>query len=131
MVDIPRLVRTAKDIQKPISLAALGLIVLLIIFYEIVGKIRDVDQTILPSIVNWLGLITLITVILAIGSYSVPFFLRGKSGVLTVGSPKVTRRQPAGAPSGDRVRRGGASVFPAAAPGETPDKRPQEHPPAD
>jgi hypothetical protein len=132
MVDLASmagLVKVAKDIQKPISLAA-ALMALLIIFHQIVGKIHIVDQTILPSIVSWLGSITLITIILAIGSYSVPFFLKGRLGSLVVGSPTVTSRQPAGAPGGARAHRG-ASATPVAPSGETPDQKPPVKPTGD
>jgi hypothetical protein len=84
------LVKTARDIQKPISLAALILIILLIVFYQIISKVSNVDQTILPTIVDWLGIISTITVVLAIASYIIPLFLKGRSGSLTVGAPTVT-----------------------------------------
>ena len=98
LTSVAGLVKTAKDIQRPVSLAALMMIILLIIFHQIVGRIRDVDQTILPAIVNWLGVITVITVVLGIASYMIPYFLKGRSGTLVVGGPRQIPPSPVGPP---------------------------------
>src|ERR1700728_116026 len=84
------LVNTAKNIQKPVSLAAVALLVLYLIFSQIVGKIDHVDQTILPAIVSWIGIIALVAVVMSIVSYTLPLFLKGRAGVLEVGSPRIT-----------------------------------------
>jgi len=89
MMDRSQLINAAKSIQKPVSLAALFGIVLYLIFHEIVGKIKQVDQTILPSLVNWIGSITLVAVVLSICSYIVPFFVRARVGTLKIGAAEI------------------------------------------
>ena len=91
MADITTgLVNAVKNIQKPVSLAAMALLVLYLIFSQIVGKIQDVSQTILPAIVNWIGIIALVAVVMSIISYTLPLFLKGRAGELQVGPPRVT-----------------------------------------
>jgi hypothetical protein len=85
------LIKAARNIQKPVSLAAVALLVLYLIFSQIVGKIEHVDQTILPPIVNWIGIIALVAVVMSILSYALPLFLKGRAGELEVGTPRVTK----------------------------------------
>src|ERR1700676_1328561 len=87
--NVTGLVNTAKNIQKPVSLAAVALLVLYLIFSQIVGKIATVDQTILPAIVNWLGIIALVAIVMSVISYTLPLFLKGRAGELEVGPPKI------------------------------------------
>jgi hypothetical protein len=89
------LVKTAQNVQRPISLAAVSLVVLLLLFHEILGKITSIDQTVVPIIINWLGIITVITVVLAITSYTIPFLLKGRPGLPSVVGqpPPVSPRQ--------------------------------------
>src|SRR5436190_12161109 len=93
------LVNTAKNVQKPVSLAALALVVLYLIFSQIVGRKKDVDATILSAIVNWLGIIVLVAVVMSIISYALPLFLKGRAGELEIGPPKVTNPGASARPS--------------------------------
>lgn len=83
------LINTAKSIQRPVSLAAVSLLVMYLIFGKIVGKIENVDQTVLPAIINWIGIIALVTVALSVASYSLPYLLKGRAGKLVVGPPRI------------------------------------------
>jgi hypothetical protein len=85
------LVKAARNIQKPVSLATVALLVLYLIFSQIIGKVTQVDQTILNPIVNWIGIITLVAVVMSIISYALPLFLKGRAGELVVGTPRVTK----------------------------------------
>lgn len=89
-INVTGLVNAAKNVQRPVSLAAVGLLVLYLIFSQIVGKIDRVDQTILPAIVSWIGIIALVAVVMSIISYTLPLFLKGRAGELEVGPPSVT-----------------------------------------
>jgi len=86
------LVNAAKNIQRPISLAAAALLVLYLIFSQIIGKIQAIDQTIVSAIVNWIGIIALVAVVMSLMTYALPLFLGGRArvGELEVGTPKVT-----------------------------------------
>jgi hypothetical protein len=88
-VMVAGLMRTARGIQKPVSLAAAALLILYLIFSQIIGKMQNVDPA-LPAIVNWIGAITLVAVVMSITSYVLPLFLSGRSGALEVGAPKIT-----------------------------------------
>src|SRR5687768_757965 len=90
-VNVATLVKTAKNVQKPISLATVALLVLYLIFSQIIGKMTIVDQTILPAIVSWIGTITLVAVVMSIMSYTLPLLLRGRAGELEVGAPTVRK----------------------------------------
>jgi hypothetical protein len=103
-ISVTGLINTAKNIQKPVSLAAVALLVLYLIFSQIVGKIEHVDQAILSAIVNWIGIIALVAVVMSIISYALPFFLKGRAGELEVGPPRVTKPGPSAKSS--RAQRG-------------------------
>ncbi len=102
------LVNTAKNIQKPVSLAAVALLVLYLIFSQIVGKIPRVDEKILPAIVSWIGIIALVAVVMSIISYALPLFLKGRAGELEVGPPRVTKPGASATPSRARGSGSGA-----------------------
>ena len=70
-INVTSLVNAARDVQQPVSLAAVALLVLYLIFSQIVGKIEHVDQTVLPAIVNWIGLIASVAGELEVGPPSV------------------------------------------------------------
>ncbi len=107
-INVTGLVNAAKNIQRPVSLAAVALLVLYLIFSQIVGKIESVDQTILPAIVNWIGIIALVAVVMSIISYTLPLFVKGRAGELEVGPPSVT--QPSGSTKPSRARRNGSGT---------------------
>lgn len=88
-INVTSLMNAARNVQKPVSLAAVALLVLYLIFSQIVGKIDHVDQTALPAIVNWIGLIALVAVVMSIVSYTLPLFLKGRAGELKVGTPRI------------------------------------------
>jgi hypothetical protein len=90
-INVTGLVNAARNIQKPVSLAAVALLVLYLIFSQIVGKMERIDQTVLPAIVSWIGTIALVAVAMSIMSYILPLFLNGRAGELEVGVPKVTK----------------------------------------
>ena len=107
-INLTGLINAARNVQKPISLATVALLVLYLVFSKIIG-IQNVNQTILPGIVNWIGIITLVAVVMSISSYVLPFFLKGRAGELVVGSPIVT--SPTGPARSSRTR-GGAPPLP-------------------
>lgn len=88
-INVTSLVNTARNIQKPVSLAAVALLVLYLIFSQIVGKMEHIDQMVLPAIVSWIGTVALVAVVMSIMSYTLPLFLKGRVGELEVGAPKV------------------------------------------
>jgi hypothetical protein len=101
-INLTGLINAARNVQKPISLAAVALLVLYLVFSQIVGKIQIIDQKILPEIVTWIGIITLVAVVMSISSYVLPFFPKGRAGELVVGSPIVT--SPTGPARSSRTR---------------------------
>ncbi|MDX0489726.1 hypothetical protein GOC53_05485 [Sinorhizobium medicae] len=89
-INVTGLVNTAKNVQKPVSLAAVALLVLYLIFSQIISKMASVDQAVLPAIVSWIGVIALVAVVMSIMSYTLPLLLKGRAGELEVGAPTVT-----------------------------------------
>jgi hypothetical protein len=73
-VNAAGLVKAARNIQKPVSLAAVALLVLYLIFSQIIGKIKDIDQTVLPAIVDWIGTIALVAIVMSIVPIHCLFF---------------------------------------------------------
>ena len=98
-INVTGLVNTAKNIQKPVALAAVALLVLYLVFSQIIGKIDRVDQRVLPAIVSWIGIIALVAVVMSIISYTLPLFLKGRAGELEVGPPSVAKPRPSARPS--------------------------------
>jgi hypothetical protein len=88
-VNVTSLISTARNIQKPVSLAAVALFVLYLIFNKIVEKMGAISQTALPAIIDWIGIIALVAVVMSIISYSLPFLLKGRAGELEVGVPTI------------------------------------------
>jgi hypothetical protein len=98
-INLSGLVKAAQNIQKPVSLAAVALLVLYLIFNQIISKIVSIDQTVLPAIINWIGIIALVAVVLSIASYTLPLFLKGRAGDLEIGSPRVRKPSTSARPS--------------------------------